>query len=102
MDRGRRCRRVQAETSPDPPGRPVRCDGLRHRRPVDDHAGRRSAAPDRSPATTTTGIREPSWIMVDKITTVRRTSVQTRVGRLPAALMVEVERSVLTFLGVAD
>ncbi|PJJ58030.1 hypothetical protein CLV56_2274 [Mumia flava] len=40
--------------------------------------------------------------MVDKITTVRRTSVQTRVGRLPAALMVEVERSVLTFLGVAD
>lgn len=50
----------------------------------------------------TTGLREPSWVMIDKVTTVRRSSVHDRLGRLSAAQLLEVERSVLVFLGLAD
>ena len=39
--------------------------------------------------------------MIDKITTVRRTNVQTRVGRLTSDQLVEVERALMTFLGLA-
>lgn len=39
--------------------------------------------------------------MIDKLTTVRRASVQTRVGRLAPVQMVEVERALLVFLGIA-
>lgn len=49
----------------------------------------------------TTGIRQDSFIMVDKLTTVRRSNVQERVGRIPAALLVDVERSLMVFLGLA-
>lgn len=52
-------------------------------------------------ANSTTGIRQDSWIMVDKLTTVRRSNVQERVGRVPAALLVDVERSLMVFLGLA-
>lgn len=54
------------------------------------------------PANRTTGIRQDSFIMVDKLTTVRRSHVQEHVGRVPAALLVEVERSLMVFLGLAD
>jgi mRNA interferase MazF len=40
--------------------------------------------------------------MVDKFTTVRRSNVQERVGRLPTAQLVEVERALMAFLGLAD
>jgi mRNA interferase MazF len=40
--------------------------------------------------------------MIDKLTTVRRTSVEARVGRLLAAHLLEVERALLAFLGLAD
>lgn len=49
-----------------------------------------------------TGIRRVSFIMVDKLTTARRSKVQERVGRVSAALLVEVERSLMVFLGLAD
>ena len=52
-------------------------------------------------ADSTTGIRQDSFVMVDKLTTVRRSNVQERVGRVPAALLVDVERSLLVFLGLA-
>lgn len=48
-----------------------------------------------------TGLAADSDIMVDKITTVRRSNVQTRVGRLTSDLLVDVERAVMTFLGLA-
>lgn len=54
------------------------------------------------PADSTTGIRQSSFIMVDKLTTVRRSHVQERIGRISAALLVEVERSLMVFLGLAD
>jgi mRNA interferase MazF len=49
----------------------------------------------------TTGLREPSYVMIDKVTTVRRSNVHERVGRLSASQLVEVERSLLVFLGLA-
>lgn len=39
--------------------------------------------------------------MIDKITTVRRSNVQSRLGRLTAGQLVEVERALLVFLGIA-
>ncbi|MFT4307377.1 MAG: type II toxin-antitoxin system PemK/MazF family toxin [Microbacterium sp.] len=47
------------------------------------------------------GLERDSDIMVDKLTTVRRTSVTTRVGRLSAEHLAEVERAVMAFLGLA-
>lgn len=52
-------------------------------------------------ATETSGLRVDSRIMIDKLTTVRRSSVQERVGRLTAMQLVEVERAMLAFLGLA-
>ena len=38
---------------------------------------------------------------VDKLTTVRRSNVQARIGRLSSQQMVELERLIMTFLGMA-
>ncbi|MCZ9884404.1 type II toxin-antitoxin system PemK/MazF family toxin [Arthrobacter sp. B2a2-09] len=47
------------------------------------------------------GLVRESHIMIDKITTVRRSNVQSRVGRLTSGQLVEVERALLVFLGIA-
>ena len=47
------------------------------------------------------GLRVPSQLMVDKITTVSKTKGETRVGRLSDEDMVRVNRAVLVFLGLA-
>lgn len=47
------------------------------------------------------GLIKESHIMIDKLTTVRRANVQARIGRLTTAQMVEVERALLVFLGIA-
>lgn len=47
------------------------------------------------------GLIKESHIMIDKLTTVRRANVQARIGRLTPAQMVEVERALLVFLGIA-
>lgn len=47
------------------------------------------------------GLMRESQIMIDKLTTVRRANVQARVGRLTPVQMVEVERALLVFLGIA-
>lgn len=54
------------------------------------------------PADEVTGLDTDSFLMVDKLTTVRRSHVVRRIGRLSAAQLVEVERLVMVFLGVAD
>lgn len=46
------------------------------------------------------GLRVPSQLMVDKITTVSKTKCETRVGRLSDEDMVRVNRAVLVFLGL--
>lgn len=48
-----------------------------------------------------TGIREPSRLMVDKITTVARSKLGERVGRLSDEDMVRLDRAILVFLGIA-
>lgn len=48
-----------------------------------------------------TGLEHDSDVMVDKLTTVRRSNVQTRVGRVTTEQLAEVERSLMTFLGLA-
>lgn len=51
------------------------------------------------PAETGNGLDHDSFLMVDKITTVRRSNVQTVVGRLDGTTLVELERRLLVFLG---
>ncbi len=46
------------------------------------------------------GLRTPSQLMIDKITTVRRDKLQRRVGRLADHDMVRVNRAVMVFLGL--
>lgn len=53
------------------------------------------------PADDLSGIRHSSHAMIDKVTTVRRSSLGERTGRVTAAQMVEVERALLVFLGIA-
>jgi len=56
----------------------------------------------RVPMDGVSGLDAPSWVMIDKITTVRRSHVTHRIGRLSASQLVEVERLVMVFLGLAD
>jgi mRNA interferase MazF len=48
------------------------------------------------------GLDQDSDMMIDKLTTVKRSNVQTRVGRLTAEQVVEVERAMMVFLGLAS
>lgn len=52
-------------------------------------------------ADTTSGLSNDSDVMIDKITTVRRGNVQDRVGRLSTRQLLELERLLMTFLGLA-
>jgi mRNA interferase MazF len=45
------------------------------------------------------GLDQDSFLMVDKMTTVRRNNARTVVGRLEATTLVEFERRLLVFLG---
>ena len=45
------------------------------------------------------GLDQDSFLMVDKITTVRRSNARAVVGRLEATRLVEFERRLLVFLG---
>ncbi|MDO5633802.1 MAG: type II toxin-antitoxin system PemK/MazF family toxin [Micrococcus sp.] len=51
------------------------------------------------PANDTNGLEKDSFLMVDKLTTVRRTNVHTVMGRLDSTTLVECERRLLVFLG---
>lgn len=47
------------------------------------------------------GLAEPSRLMVDKLTTVPRSWLDQRVGRLPEEDMIRLGRAVVVFLGLA-
>ncbi|MHC6591636.1 type II toxin-antitoxin system PemK/MazF family toxin [Arthrobacter sp. C152] len=47
------------------------------------------------------GLDRASQIMVDKLTTVRRSNVGQRIGRIDSETMVAVEQSLAVFLGLA-
>ena len=48
------------------------------------------------------GLDADSFVMVDKITTVRRSNVVSPIGRLSSRELVELERLIMVFLGLAD
>ena len=48
-----------------------------------------------------TGLSHDSYLMVDKITTIRRSNAQAVIGRLESVTLVEFERRMLVFLGIA-
>lgn len=52
-------------------------------------------------ASALSGLDHDSDVMVDKLTTVRRSNVQSRVGRVTADQLGEVERALMAFLGLA-
>jgi mRNA interferase MazF len=47
------------------------------------------------------GLQKPSQVMVDKAMTIRRDKVGSAFGRIDANAMVEVERCLAVFLGIA-
>lgn len=47
------------------------------------------------------GLREPSRLMIDKLTTVPRSRLGQRLGVLDDATMVQVARAIIVFLGLA-
>jgi len=47
------------------------------------------------------GLDHDSDVMIDQLTTVKRSNVHARVGRLTAEQVVEVERAMMAFLGLA-
>ena len=49
----------------------------------------------------TTGLEKPSQVMVDKATTVPRERIGTVIGRSSAETLLEIERSLTVFLGIA-
>ncbi len=53
------------------------------------------------PANEVTGLDCPSFAMIDKLTTVRRGNVSRRIGRVSTRQMLDVERAILVFLGLA-
>ncbi|ORX02138.1 type II toxin-antitoxin system PemK/MazF family toxin [Mycolicibacillus trivialis] len=52
--------------------------------------------------TAATGIEQPSKIMVDKITTMPRANVYERVGRLADSDLIQLDRALVVFLGLAE
>lgn len=53
------------------------------------------------PADALTGLDRPSSVMIDKLTTVRRSNVATRIGRVSTTQLLEIERALLVILGLA-
>lgn len=53
-------------------------------------------------ATATTGLAEPSSVMIDKITTMPRANLRGHLGRLPDADLVRLDRALVVFLGLAE
>ncbi len=52
--------------------------------------------------TPSNGLDQPSSIMVDKITAIRRGSLDRHIGRLEDGEIVRLNRSIAVFLGLAD
>lgn len=81
------------------PGNMVHFTGNLHIRSV--HIPTESAGDFRRQYAASQGLDHDSDVMIDKLTTVRRSNVQTRVGRLTAEQLVEIERAIMAFLGLA-
>ncbi len=47
------------------------------------------------------GLHEPSWLMVDKITTVQKSKIGKRIGQLSPEDIIRLNQAVVVFLGLA-
>jgi mRNA interferase MazF len=47
------------------------------------------------------GLQKPSQVMVDKAMTVKREKIGSKLGRIDQAVLVEVDRCLAVFLGIA-
>lgn len=56
----------------------------------------------RIPAGDISGLDADCHVMIDKLTTVRRSNATQRIGRLSTSQLIEVERLMMVFLGLAD
>ena len=70
--------------------------------PVHNRPDGRSAVPALLEPDQGNGLDEPSRIMVDKVTTVRRSKLGTRVGVLDDASVLRLNRALVVFLGIAS
>lgn len=52
------------------------------------------------PPTSTNGLAKPSWIMVDKLVTVKRSKIARQIGTLDQEILVRLDRMLLVFLGL--
>lgn len=69
--------------------------------PLTSHATEAAGIRILASAGDATGLRKPSHVMVDKITTVQRAKIGQRIGSLDAATLQEVDRALSAFLGIA-
>jgi len=51
--------------------------------------------------TTDNGLVQDSWVMIDKLTTVRRSNLAQRIGRVAIEELINCERLIAVFLGLA-
>lgn len=49
-----------------------------------------------------TGLKQPSYLMADKISAVFRSKLGRRIGRLDPADLTRLDRAIILFLGLAD
>ncbi len=54
------------------------------------------------PGTSSTGLKAPSQVMVDKVFAVRREKLGERIGRLDDATLIALNRSLGLVVGIAD
>jgi mRNA interferase MazF len=60
---------------------------------IDGHLFRIPVFPDER-----NGLRSPSWLMADKLLTIPRKNIGTRVGLLDTATLAELNRAIIVFL----
>lgn len=51
--------------------------------------------------TTENGLQKPSQVMIDKVITIKRDKIGQTIGRIDSNTLVEVERCLAVFLGIA-
>ena len=82
-------------------GRPVQSHRIGHRRTTHHDPDRRTLLRVRVASGGLAGLDRDSDIMIDKLTTIRRANICHRVGRLATDQLADVERALMTFLGLA-
>jgi hypothetical protein len=92
---------LQAQARVDHSSRPVHGKRVRHGVASDKYVGGCTLLRIALQPTTNTGLQKVSQVMVDKAVTVKRDKVGAAFGRIDSTAMVEVDRCLAVFLGIA-